>query len=148
MWTYVQVARFDQSNPVSSFSANFCTTMIHPLLPPPFPTPPNHFPSTIPPLTHFLFLYSSLILPFFPLFSPLFSSQMDFSEACKYSGALSFSPCGRLLATASDHRVVLRCARSLRVLQVMTCPDRVSALAFSPLARGQRYLPLIIFLFF
>jgi WD40 repeat protein len=49
-------------------------------------------------------------------------NRMDFTELYKQSGGLcQFSPCGRLVATAVQHRCVVRDSESLQILHLYTC---------------------------
>ncbi|KAJ3218127.1 WD repeat-containing protein wrap73 [Dinochytrium kinnereticum] len=58
---------------------------------------------------------------------------MDFSELYKQSSFICrFSPDARYLATAVDHRLVIRDAESLAIRHLFNCSDTLSDIAWSP----------------
>jgi WD40 repeat protein len=57
---------------------------------------------------------------------------MELSEPFKHSGAAVFSPNGQYIATTVLHRVIVRDALSLNILQLFSCQDFVSDLAWAP----------------
>jgi hypothetical protein len=60
---------------------------------------------------------------------------MDFSESYAASGgggAPCFSPDGRYIATAVEHRLIIREAESLRVVQLYACLDRIDIVKWAP----------------
>lgn len=57
---------------------------------------------------------------------------MDFSESYRCSLPPAFSPDGSHVAAAVEYRLVLREVDSLKVVQIYSCLDRISALAWSP----------------
>jgi WD40 repeat protein len=58
---------------------------------------------------------------------------MDFTELYKATGYLcSFSPNGQFIGTAVEHRVVIRDAETLQIVQLYNCLDIVEELVWSP----------------
>jgi WD40 repeat protein len=58
---------------------------------------------------------------------------MDFTELYKSSNHLvQFSPNSQYLATAVEHRVVIRDADTLQILHLYNCSDAVEQLIWSP----------------
>ena len=58
---------------------------------------------------------------------------MNFSESFQATKHLiRFSPDGTLLASCSQHRVVIRDAFSLQILHLHTCLDPVQSMEWSP----------------
>ncbi|KAJ3322604.1 WD repeat-containing protein wrap73 [Blyttiomyces sp. JEL0837] len=58
---------------------------------------------------------------------------MDFTELYKQTSFLcTFSPDAQYVATAVEHRVVVRDAETLQIVQLFTCLDNVQALQWSP----------------
>ncbi|KAI9202344.1 quinon protein alcohol dehydrogenase-like superfamily [Polychytrium aggregatum] len=58
---------------------------------------------------------------------------MDFTELYKQSSGLCyFSPNGQYLATAVQHRLVIRDSESLQILHLFSCVDEVQDIAWSP----------------
>lgn len=59
--------------------------------------------------------------------------QIDVSESYKVTGAAPvYSPDGAKLASAVEHRLVLRDAETLEVEQLVQCPDKIDAISFAP----------------
>lgn len=58
---------------------------------------------------------------------------MDFSDSFQQTKRLvRFSPDSRWVASCSQHRLVVREARSLQILHIHTCLDPVQQLEWSP----------------
>jgi WD40 repeat protein len=56
---------------------------------------------------------------------------MDFSEVFKFSGLLEWSPDGAYIASTADYRLVIRDSDSLQIVQLYTCLEEVSSIAWS-----------------
>ncbi|KAJ3412423.1 WD repeat-containing protein wrap73 [Chytridiales sp. JEL 0842] len=61
------------------------------------------------------------------------TQKMDFTELYKVTSQLcTFSPDGQFIGTAVEHRVVVRDAETLQIIQLYNCTDIVQELQWSP----------------